>query len=57
MRRGGILPAGRVTVENDKAVRLTAPKVQNYIDSLNSYGLEPHACTPETLIFSVMPVS
>ena len=49
MRGGGILPAGRITVENDKAVRLTAPKVQNYIDSLNSYGLEPHACTPETL--------
>ena len=36
-------------MENDKAVRLTAPKVQNYIDCLNSYGLEPHACTPETL--------
>ena len=37
-------------MEKNKAVRLTAPKIQNYIDCLNNAsGLEPHACTPETL--------
>ena len=36
-------------MENDKAIRLTAPRVDGYIDQLKSTGLQPNDCTPETI--------